>query len=1150
MKLIARIALFALLFSMLGGRTFAGTTGSLTGVAVDEASTLPLAGATVNAVSPSQRATTTTDARGNFSFVSLAPDTYTISVELQGYRSGVASGVTIFADQIQRVSVSLAKALREIASTRTTGSSLVRPGQTSDVYTLDKTQTQNAQALGGGGGLYQTYAGLSSVPGVYVPQNGLNQGQNNSAPFIRGGNFTQVGYEFDGIPVQREYDGYVGTTQGTTGQQELQVYTGGGPASSAGEALAGYVNQVIKTGTYPGDVSLTGTLGSPSFYHYLSGEVAGATPDGRFSYYVGSTGWNQYYRYGDAFGGGLAPNASTQSLVPWSASYFGSPGQNGSAFPIPYAAGYGVGPSDTQSRETVANVHIHLGPAGKSHDDIQLLGDIGRQLVHVADDVYDLGGQNSEFWQWANGGARPTYPTATIYTGPVFSQYDPALATTYRYPSTTPGQSVIDPTLRGSEDSNNSLFKIQYQHNFGSNAYARVYAYSNYSSWFVYDPIGGYYLPLPESGILGLLDDEVSTRTRGVAAQFADQLDAHDQLQGFGSYTYSNDLRWYNSTPYDGGFTIQLRGTNGSCYDVASGASANCYNGTGYNSATLATGGSITSGSAIPHDLVVPGGAPAGTQYQVVQSGYNVVIGQPTPGTTTFSLDDTWQNDKLTLDFGLRYNNYLYGLGDTTQQGVVGGSNALYFSQFNLEHCYNTASQALTTVSAGAACPTGSSHTTLSNDTQNSIGFSVFEPRVSGTYRAGADTVVRFSAGTFSQPTRAAYIQYDPTTDLASYIASHFLQYGFTTPSHAIPPQISHNYDLSFEQRLPKADASISLTPFYRLTNNQTQAFILDPSQSSFQSGLNVGTLRAFGYEALARVGDFNRDGFSGQVSFTYTNAKIRYNDFAGTSTNVIDQLNNELNVGQYNALTAKGGGSPCYASGARVGLVGGACPAGSIANPYYSQPLQPTAPLAENGWYSPYNLIPTGNAVGAAWGYDSVSYDVPEVLEATVQWRHKGWRVVPDVQYDLGFRYSTPFAWTGYDPSSATCAPGSTLSCATLYRPDPYTGSYDGLGTFESPSTLSLGLQVAKDISKTVTVSAILTNIVQQCYTHGYAWETGGSHVCSYAQNPTQASGGPYVGNATNPNVTNKLQSDPYGYAPYTGSFPFGAFVSLTVKL
>ena len=131
----------------------------------------------------------------------------------------------------------------------------------------------------------------------------------------------------------------MGTTQGTTGQQELQVYTGGGPASSAGEALAGYVNQVVKTGTYPGSVSITGTIGSPSFYHYFSGEAEGATPDGRFSYYFGSTGWDQFYRYSDPFGGGLAPNASTETLIPWSATYLGSPSQYGGVFTIPYATG-------------------------------------------------------------------------------------------------------------------------------------------------------------------------------------------------------------------------------------------------------------------------------------------------------------------------------------------------------------------------------------------------------------------------------------------------------------------------------------------------------------------------------------------------------------------------------------------------------------------------------------------------------------------------------------------------------------------------------------------------------------------------------------------------------------------------------------------
>jgi hypothetical protein len=1150
MRFHARTAPLVLAILVLAAPAIAGTTGSLAGSAFDAATKQPLAGAEVTVASPAQRATTVTDAHGHFAFISLAPDTYTLSVEAHGFEPGIATGITVFADQIGHYDVSLAPSLRVIGSARANNENLVRPGQTSDVYTLDARQTQNAQALGGGGGLYQTYAGLSSSPGVYVPQFSLNQGQNNSAPFIRGGNFTQVGYEFDGVPVQREYDGYVGTTQGTTGQQELQVYTGGGPASTAGEALAGYVNQVIKSGTYPGSFTFEGSLGSPSFYHYLRLEAEGATRDGRFSYYLGTTAWNQYYRYADPFNGGLAPNPTTQALVPWSASFFGSPAKDGSVFAIPYATGPAAGPADTENRETVANIHIGFPHGASGSDDIQLLADIGRQLVHVDDSVLDLGNTNSEFWSWANAGAPPTYPSAEIYNGPVFSAYNPALASTYRYPSEPAGTTTINPSLRGSEDSRNSLFKIQYQHDFGSNAYARIYGYSNYSSWFVYDPIGAYYLPLPESGILGLLDDEVSTHTRGVALQFADQVDAHNQLQGLASFTYSNDLRWYNSTSYDPGFTIQLRGPSGSCYSVATGALANCYAGTGYNTGTLATGGSITSASAVPQNLVVPAGAPAGTQYEVVTSGYSVVIGQPTPRTTTVSLDDAWHNGRLNLDAGVRYNRYLYGLGDTAVQGVVGGSNALYFSQFNLEHCYDSATQTLTTlVVPNVVCPAGTSHTTLSNDTAGSLGFSVLEPRISGTYELSPDSVIRFSAGTYSQPTRAAYVQYDPTTDLASYIASHFLQYGFTTPSHDIPPQISHNYDLSFEERLAHFPAALSLTPFYRLTNNQTQAFVLDPT-SSFQSGLNVGTLRAFGYEALARIGDATRDGLSGQVSFTYTNSKIRYNDFAGTSQNVIDQIDTELNVAHYNSLTAKGGGSPCYAGGAGVALAGGACPAGSIVNPYYGAKLQPVDPLAPNGWYSPYNLIPTPNGADIAFGYNSISYDVPEVLTAIVQWRHQGWRVVPTVQYDLGFRYSSPFAWIGYDPTSTGCGVADTTTCASLYRPDPYTGSYDGLGTFKSPSTLSLGLQVAKDVSKNVTVSAILTNIVQHCFTHGYAWETGGSNVCSYAINPPQGSGGPFLGNASNANVNNKLENDPYGYAPYNGSFPFGAFVSLQVKL
>ena len=57
----------------------AGTTGGLTGQVTDEAGA-PVAGAAVRAVSASQSANAITDGAGRFTFLSLAPDTYTVSI--------------------------------------------------------------------------------------------------------------------------------------------------------------------------------------------------------------------------------------------------------------------------------------------------------------------------------------------------------------------------------------------------------------------------------------------------------------------------------------------------------------------------------------------------------------------------------------------------------------------------------------------------------------------------------------------------------------------------------------------------------------------------------------------------------------------------------------------------------------------------------------------------------------------------------------------------------------------------------------------------------------------------------------------------------------------------------------------------------------
>src|SRR5271165_433730 len=87
-------ALAVLLFLAMVAPALAGTTGGLRGRVVDAATGLPLAGAKVSAVSPSQSQTEVTGSDGVFAFISLAPDTYLVSVEKTGYDAFSTAGVT------------------------------------------------------------------------------------------------------------------------------------------------------------------------------------------------------------------------------------------------------------------------------------------------------------------------------------------------------------------------------------------------------------------------------------------------------------------------------------------------------------------------------------------------------------------------------------------------------------------------------------------------------------------------------------------------------------------------------------------------------------------------------------------------------------------------------------------------------------------------------------------------------------------------------------------------------------------------------------------------------------------------------------------------------------------------------------------------
>ena len=161
------IVTLLLLAAMMDLPARAGTTGGISGIVTVLGTTTPIAGVKVTVTSPSQTASTMTDARGHFAFVSLTPDEYTISLEKSGYDALSYAGVAVLADAQQTLTLNMRIALKTIASvTSRSSSSLVRPGTTADVYSINAAQQARTAVLGGGGSLNSAYSAIASACSV------------------------------------------------------------------------------------------------------------------------------------------------------------------------------------------------------------------------------------------------------------------------------------------------------------------------------------------------------------------------------------------------------------------------------------------------------------------------------------------------------------------------------------------------------------------------------------------------------------------------------------------------------------------------------------------------------------------------------------------------------------------------------------------------------------------------------------------------------------------------------------------------------------------------------------------------------------------------------------------------------------------------
>ncbi len=593
-----------LLLAMLAQGTWAlaGTTGGLQGNVLDATTGAPIAGATVTVVAPSETATRTTDAAGHYIFLALNPDTYTVSAAKTDYQDVSQPGITVFADNTSSQNFRLQRALRTIARvTSRAAGNLVKPGVTADIYSVNSAAAAAAAPLGGGGNLDSAYSAMSSVPGLNVPIGGTGW-NNNTAPFVRGNNYYFTAFEYDGVPVNRAFDNYNSSTESNLGLQELQVYTGGGPASISSAGTSGFINQVIKTGTFPGFGTLSGSIAVPQFYHQAKIEAGGASPNRNFSYYVGLSGYNQGFNYlNNSNGASLFNLGGTYDFYPQYSSTVGNAGSNGrgvwpicggangltsptagtepwltngSCYYLDEAAALYGNVATISDREDVVNLHFGIPRKDGQRDDLQLLWSASSMNTSEYTSPNDAGGY-AQYTQAVTGlpycppsgvynGATctPNYPNyvdaTNVYNLPFGTPIQPngtALPTmTYLQPSSNPNRapnSEVPADLRDGIFNDTGIAKIQYTHSLGPNAYARAFGYTFFSDWTQAGPdatyneyvngIGGPFTPNVAANY------DLITHTAGGELQLADQINSKHLLQLTANYTTATVSRFNNT---------------------------------------------------------------------------------------------------------------------------------------------------------------------------------------------------------------------------------------------------------------------------------------------------------------------------------------------------------------------------------------------------------------------------------------------------------------------------------------------------------------------------------------------------------------------------------------------------------------------------
>lgn len=232
----------------------AKTTGKISGTVVSAETGEPLAGATVTIVG--EPIVTATDLDGEFYILNLPVASYDVAVQLIGYQTEIRAGLKVLLDLTTPVTIALMPATVELdtAVTVVAERPLIQRDLTASVRTITKEEID-------------LQPNSRNIQQVILRMNGTVS-DNDGGLHVRGGRYGEVTYYFDGMPVQDQFSGGLGTRVNPDALETVSL-TSGGYSAEYGEALSGVVNLLTQEGSdrYVGKLKLADGVSSPYNVH-------------------------------------------------------------------------------------------------------------------------------------------------------------------------------------------------------------------------------------------------------------------------------------------------------------------------------------------------------------------------------------------------------------------------------------------------------------------------------------------------------------------------------------------------------------------------------------------------------------------------------------------------------------------------------------------------------------------------------------------------------------------------------------------------------------------------------------------------------------------------------------------------------------------